>query len=140
LGHSYGTLQLLYSLNHFITQTEKDTMIAAYVAAAPPYLGAPSAMRNEMGGNPEIIKKVFGHEYVGLQFRSQMELLTSNPSNFDLYPKDTFFRFADAPWMKQIQERIKYENDPKAYKAEKGESQIPFSFLPESEEGVAYCG
>jgi len=41
-----------------------------------------------------------------------MAMSRAMSSTFDLYPRDTFFRFKDEQWMKKVNQRIAHEQDP----------------------------
>jgi hypothetical protein len=132
-SHSMGTLITLSTLNS-MTQAEKDKMIAAYVALAPPYDGSPKALQAAMGGNPEYrILPSFG-----LHINGQRPIAKTHGSTVDLMPGYTFHLFENTPWMKAILERAKAERQhssktPSAqqfWKDYQANPKNPFKFFP----------
>lgn len=75
-----------------------------------PYLGSTKSVRSNMGGDPGYMDKWLGHD-VGINYYCQNKAINSGSSGLDLYPKDTFFRFAQEPWMADIHKRIQMEEE-----------------------------
>lgn len=51
-------------------------MVAVYMAAAPPYLGALKTIRNQMGGDSSYVMGLFGGYKLGVNFYSQVQMMT----------------------------------------------------------------
>jgi hypothetical protein len=75
-----------------------------------PYLGSTKVLRSNLGGDPSYLDKWLGHD-VGINYYCQNKAINSGSSGADLYPKDSFFRFVNEPWMKDIIDRINYEKE-----------------------------
>lgn len=76
-GHSYGSLQILNTLNNYMDKNEKDQKIRLFISGAAPFLGASSPVRNQMGGNPDIVKNItipnlISDLFVGIGLQSQL--------------------------------------------------------------------
>lgn len=48
----------------------KELKVLEFIAAGPPFLGAPKSISNLLGGDSEYLQKVLGKE-IGLNFYSQ---------------------------------------------------------------------
>lgn len=92
-----------------MTQTDKDLKVFEFIAAGPPFLGAPKVLINMLGGDPDYLKKILGKQ-IGMNFYSQYKLITSCSSSFDLLPRDIFSDFKEKEWTAEILKRIEYED------------------------------
>jgi len=100
LGHSLGNIQILNVLTK-MAQTDKDQKVLEFIAAGPPFLGAPKVLINMLGGDPDYLKKVLGKE-IGMNFYSQYKLISACSSSFDLLPRDIFSDFKGQNWTEEI--------------------------------------
>lgn len=129
VSHSLGNINTLPVLTK-MDQAEKDKMIAAYVAVTAPLGGASKPLRLLFGGDKNLMLK----NLVGFKFFNQKSFLGGASSGYDLLPRDTFYRFRNQPWMKELLERIRLENtvspyDVKGYQFWK-KNDVPYSFFP----------
>jgi len=92
-----------------MSTADKDQKVLEFVAAGPPFLGAPKVLINMLGGDPDYLKKILGKE-IGMNFYSQYKLISACSSSFDLLPRDIFSDFKNQEWTKEILNRIDYEN------------------------------
>lgn len=131
--HSLGNLNTLSVLNR-MKQEDKDRMVAAYVAVTPPYGGASKTLRLALGGDNSFL---FLNKLYGMNFYNQKLMIGTGSSAQDLMPKDTFFKFRNEPWMKELLKRVELE---KKYKPDTPEGadfwkkvdpqEVPFAFFP----------
>lgn len=132
VSHSLGNLNTLPMLNR-MSQEDKDRMIAAYTAIAPPYGGVPISLLYAIGGNPSF---QFGLGF-GVDFFNQVAMSNGASVTQDMLPKDAFYRFRKEPWMQELLKRIDLEKryDPrteegKAFWSSANAEDLPFSFFP----------
>mmetsp|Transcript_19609 Transcript_19609/g.22527 ORF Transcript_19609/g.22527 Transcript_19609/m.22527 type:complete len:699 (+) Transcript_19609:34-2130(+) len=104
VSHSLGNINTLPVLNK-MSQEDKDKMIAAYVAVTPPFGGASAPVRTFVGGDERMLYK----NLIGMQVSNQKHVMKTFSSLYELLPEDTFFRFKDEPWMKELIERVEAE-------------------------------
>eukprot|EP00331_Platyophrya_macrostoma_P003616 CAMPEP_0176425134 /NCGR_PEP_ID=MMETSP0127-20121128/11226_1 /TAXON_ID=938130 /ORGANISM="Platyophrya macrostoma, Strain WH" /LENGTH=700 /DNA_ID=CAMNT_0017806273 /DNA_START=20 /DNA_END=2122 /DNA_ORIENTATION=+ len=117
IGHSLGNLNALNVLTK-MSQKDKDRMVANYVSVGAPFGGATKVARMLFGGAKEMLFM----DFVGVQFFNQKKMLAASSSTFDLLPKDTFFRFKNERWMKELVARINLEK----------------TYPPDTEEGAKF--
>ena len=104
VAHSLGNI---YSMNFFnnISSEFKEKKILQYVAVASPFVGSPKTLKVEIGGDSEM----FYYNSVGLNYEGQKGFLGTSPGLFAAFPMDSYFRFKNEPWMKDLIERIENE-------------------------------
>jgi len=112
VAHSLGNFGALYFLNS-LTPAQKEKYIANYVAVTPPLAGAPKATKIAIGGDYEFM----WHQW-GLNFYGQKKIISGEESIIDLQPKDTFIRYANQTWMKELMQRIELEDNYSIYTPE----------------------
>lgn len=105
--HSLGSLHALLTLSK-MDQKTKDEKIQLLMTMGGPYLGSSKAMRQNLGGDPSYLDHFLGHD-LGINYYCQNKATNSAGSGVDLYPRDTYFRFQNEPWMQEILSRIKFE-------------------------------
>jgi esterase/lipase superfamily enzyme len=59
VAHSFGNLQTANVLWN-MSQSDKDTMVARYIGLAPPYIGAPQAIKPAIGFDKDMAFNIFG--------------------------------------------------------------------------------
>jgi len=136
-SHSLGNLNTLPMLNG-MSQEDKDRMIAAYTAIAPPYSGSPNLLLYGLaGGNPAFVTSIG----LGVNFFNQGHLSAGASVTQDMVPKDPFFRFKNETWMQELVHRVQMEkaNDPateegRAFWKNIKSEEVPISFFPNPSE------
>ncbi|CAD8105005.1 unnamed protein product [Paramecium sonneborni] len=107
-GHSLGSLhstEAVYSMS----QAEKDK-VAGIVTIAGPLLGATKTFKPQVGGDDSFMFKVLILD-AGINWYAQRKMARTSASIVDLYPKDTFTRFRDEPWMQEILDRMQWDKE-----------------------------
>lgn len=103
VAHSMGNNHVLHTLNQML-QSEKDEQIYKYIAIGPPLAGTMNALLASLSGFKEFqYLNIFG-----LDFEAQKSFLSS-PSMLECFPYDSFERFQNESWMKEIINRIEEE-------------------------------
>jgi hypothetical protein len=76
-------------------------------------------------------------QFYGMDFFNQKFMIGSSSSTQDLVPKDTFYRFRDEPWMKDLLKRIELETafNPSTEKGQEywdtvDPQMVPYPFFP----------
>jgi hypothetical protein len=105
-AHSFGNLNTLHQLSRK-SQEYKDKYIKLWVSAAPPFLGAMSALKSVLGGNKDLL--FFG--FFGLHFNGSSQSVGTFPSMFELSQRNMYKMYENEPWFKWIQARLKYEKN-----------------------------
>lgn len=131
LTHSLGSLYALHTLA-WRTQAWKDANIASLMTVGGPFLGSTKVVRSTLGGDPGYLDKFLGQD-LGINYYCQNLAINSQSSTIDIYPKDTYFKFKNAPWMQELQQRIKYEE---AYLLNKTDDKttVPMDWFPSPKE------
>ena len=136
VAHSLGNINTLPVLTN-MNQEDKDRMIAAYVAVTPPYGGAAKPVKLFMGGEKELL---FGGIY-GVQYFNQKSFFSTSASFFDIMPGDSFYRFRDETWMKEMLQRVELEQkyniktkEGAEFWAAANKNDLPLSFFPNPSE------
>jgi hypothetical protein len=88
-----------------VSQEYKDKYIKLWVSAAPPLLGAMSALKSILGGNEDY----FFLKMMGLHFTGSYKSVGSFPSMFELSQRNMYKMYENEPWFKWIQGRLDYE-------------------------------
>jgi hypothetical protein len=107
-AHSFGNLQTVHNLNK-MTQLEKDTYIARYIALAPPYLGSPKTVEGQIGLDNTFAQDL-GFAEVGVTPNMYRHTIGLLKGMFNLMPKDTFNYFRSTDWMKAVFKRMDAEH------------------------------
>lgn len=109
VAHSFGNFQTLNNLWN-LSQVEKDTLVARYIALAPPFSGAPKASKGPFGFDSDYS---FGLWLTDLGLTPNMfrDTLAKFKGIYDLMLRNVFVKHQDKDWMKDINARFIYESN-----------------------------
>ena len=105
--HSMGSfyaLDLFWSLN----QSEKDQMVASWIAVAPPLVGSVVAMETMLGASNNYMVKLGPLEF-GISPKTIQNVMTYFQGSAQLAVKRFFRLHMNEPWMAALIERMKQE-------------------------------
>ncbi|CAD8112423.1 unnamed protein product [Paramecium sonneborni] len=131
-GHSLGTLHSIEAVYN-MSQEQKDK-VAGIVTIAGPLLGATKTLKPQIGGDDSFMFKALDG---GINWYAQRKMSRTSASIVDLYPKDTFIRFRDEPWMKEILDRMEWDKEFIST-GKRPSRPNPLSWFPEPSDEV--CG
>ena len=108
-AHSMGNSRMLNALWK-MSQSDKDRLIHAYVPLAPAYGGAVEPIKNLICGSASSISP----DNIGIDFIRYKKTVGSFLSMYELCPIRAYSIDRYESWMKQILQRIAYENGTSA--------------------------
>lgn len=103
VAHSLGNNYVLGTLMN-MTHQDKDRLIFQYISIGAPFSGTLNALHTEISG----FKEFQYFDILGLDFDAQKFFLLS-PSLYESIPYDTFERFQNETWMKEVIKRVEEE-------------------------------
>ena len=111
IGQSLGNLPVISTLWN-MPQELKDKAVARYIGVAPPFLGAPSSLASLLGFDNFFVKNVFGVDF-GFSNDIKLPVFPNLGSFYALFPKNTYIKDANEPYMKAIIQRAQSEKSGK---------------------------
>lgn len=103
VAHSMGNNHVLHAFNQML-QSEKDEQVYQYIAIGPPFAGTLNPLQAALSG----FKEFQYFNIFGLDFEAQKSFLLS-PSLLECFPSDSFERFQNESWMREVINRIEEE-------------------------------
>ena len=118
VGHSMANNRMLNALWK-MSQADKDKLIHNYFALAPSYLGAAKPIHYLLCGDSELHAKY----NLGIDFKRFVQSIGTFMSTYQLAPSRVYHTERHSAWMKEVQNRIRYE---------RGETDTPgeIDFVP----------
>jgi hypothetical protein len=92
-----------------MSSSQKNKLVARYIALAPPFVGAPKAAQGPFGFDSDYSFGLWLTE-IGLTPSMFKETLARFPGVYNLMLKNTFNSQANAAWMKEFNKRFDYES------------------------------
>lgn len=107
VAHSMGNLNVANNLWK-MSQSDKDKMIARYIAIAPPFIGAAQAINPFIGFSDSALAQVLWRT-IGVTPEMFKYGVSDAFGGWNLMPRNTFKSQANKDWMKAIKERMAAE-------------------------------
>ena len=101
LAHSMGNYVAYHNLLE-MAQKDKDLKIRAWHAMAAPILGAGETMKDSFGLDTFKWKS-----FLPVSYKSILPIIDHTPTLYQLAPRNVYDNVKDAPWFKDLMERVK---------------------------------